>query len=162
MTSTRNITFGANSDYYADYQNAVSGAHGVRYYTRQPDPSGATNPITGFIPASYASLNIPSGAKALITLYLFNKELLAGTFDSALLTFFASCPANTYISLWQEVGTITWTANDQGCGVGPNTIVGMNNHMQNLINANRRGRGANNCNNVKFGPITCGIGQIAA
>jgi hypothetical protein len=167
MTSTGRITFGANTDWYADYVTAAPGAHGVRYYVRQPDANNYQYP-TGYVPPAYSDCGIPTGATALITLYLYRKQLLAGVFDAQLLTFFSTCPAMTYISLWQEVGTIDWDkkypASSPGgyANVGPSTIAGMNTHVQNLINANRGGLGANNCNNVKFGPITCGNGQITA
>lgn len=174
MTSTGRITFGANNDWFDVYKLAAPGAHGLRYYVAKP--YGTTpSTDTGVVPASYSGLminpydgspshTIPAGTKALITLYLYHSQLLAGTFDTALKTFFASCPSPTYISLWQEVGTIDWdskypaTSPGGYANVGPGTIAAMNTYMQNLINAGRHPGGWGNT--VKFGPITCGNGQM--
>jgi len=149
--STRNVAFGINADYFDDFVAAVPGSQGYRGYARKPTD---TYP-DGFVPATWPT---PAGVTAVFTLYLEHDALLAGKFDQQLLDLFETAPAGSYVTLWQEVGNLDFSQ----WGVFPSNIASMNHHVQRLIDNNRGGRGTDQANHVKFGPIIIGVGAINA
>jgi hypothetical protein len=149
LASTDKVAFGINSTYYDDFVAAVPGAQGFRGYARKPT---ATFP-DGFVPATWPT---PPGVTTVFTLYLEHDALLAHEFDQQLLSFYATAPATSYVTLWQEVGNLNFSE----WHVDPSNIASMNTYMQTLINNNRGGRGTNQANHVKFGPVIIGVGAV--
>jgi hypothetical protein len=146
---TSNVTFGINSDYFHHFVADVPGSHGYRGYARKPTKMFPK----GYVPKTWET---PPGVTNVFTLYLRPGPLIDGEFDTELLSFFDTAPPNSYVTLWQEVGTLdfhTWN-------VFPDNIAAMNHHMQKLIDDNRGGRRMNQAKNIKFGPVVIGIGAI--
>jgi hypothetical protein len=147
--STRNVTFGINADYYDRFVAAVPGAHGERAYGAKPTPADPD----GVVPDSWPT---SSGVTTMFTLYLRHDALLSGKFDKQLLSFFATAPEDSYVTLWQEVGALDHSE----YGIYASNIASMNSYMQRLIHDNRDNRGTNQAKHIKFGPVVIGIGAI--